>query len=206
MTPDPVTVDPDTSMMDAQRIMSEHKIRRLPVVDKKGKVVGILTLRNIIEASPSEATTLSIYELNYLLSKVTVQQIMHKDPVCVGPDDLVMDVVQQGREMGIGAFPVVENGKLVGIATETEIISAMVQVFGAKKGSSTLEILNVELEKSLGAMSKIASIIEKRGVPVEAIFTSPHRSGLGHRVYVRARTNHPGNIRTDLENAGFKTA
>ena len=205
MTPDPLTIDPDASMMDAQRLMTEHKIRRLPVVDKNNKVVGIVTQRQIVEASPSEATTLSIYELNYLLSKLTVGQIMRKNPECVSPEDLVIDVVRRGQEMGIGAFPVVEDGKLVGIATETEIINAMCQVFGVKAGSSTLEIVNVDLEKSLGAMSRIASIIEKRGVPVEAIFSTPHRNSEGHRVYIRARTTHPANIRSDLENAGFKT-
>lgn len=71
--------------MDAQKIMSDKGIRRLPVVDKSGRVVGIVTQRNIIEASPSEATTLSVYELNYLLSKLTVDKVMSKDPVVVSP-------------------------------------------------------------------------------------------------------------------------
>lgn len=203
MTPDPITVPPDTPIMDAQKIMAENKIRRLPVLDKKGRVLGIVTMRNIIEASPSEATTLSVYELNYLLSKLTVDQVMSKDPILAGPEDLVMDVIQMGQERGIGSFPVVADGKLVGIATESEIIDAMIQILGTRPGRSVITLENVDLEGSLGAMSRIASIIEKRGVPVAAIFSLPHRSQDGHRVFVRVRTDQPSNLIGDLVNAGF---
>lgn len=203
MTPNPITVDPDTPLMDAQKLMSEKRIRRLPVVDKKGRVVGIVTHRNIMEASPSEATTLSVYELNYLLSKLTIDKVMTKDPVVVSPDDLVMDVIQIGQEKGIGAFPVVEGGKLVGIATETEIIQAMIQILGTRPGRSVITLQNVDLEGNLGAVSRIASIIEKRGVPVAAIFSLPHRTRPGHRVYIRVRTDKPANLVGDLINAGF---
>lgn len=204
MTPNPITVSPDTPLMDAQKIMSDNKIRRLPVVDKKGRVVGIVTMRNIIEASPSDATTLSVYELNYLISKLTIDKVMSKDPFIVSPDDLVMDVIAAGMERGIGAFPVVEDGKLIGIATESEIITAMISIIGIKPGRSMITLENVDLEAHLGAVSKIASIIEKRGVPVSAIFTLPHRHSAGHRVFIRVRTDSPANLIGDLENAGFK--
>jgi acetoin utilization protein AcuB len=80
MTVDPITVTPDTPIIDAKKIMKENRIRRLPVVDK-GKLVGIVTYRNIIEASPSSATSLSIHELNYLVLKLQVRDVMKKNPV-----------------------------------------------------------------------------------------------------------------------------
>lgn len=204
MTPDPITVRPETPLMDAQKIMAEKKIRRLPVVNKRGKVVGLLTRRNVIEAMPSEATTLSVHEMHALLEKVTVGEVMVKDPITVSPEDRVQDVIMRGNIGGIGGFPVIEDGKLVGIATETEIINALIQLIGPREGSSIIELANVELSKAYGATGRIASIIEKRGVPVEAIFTSPHRSSVGNQVFIRARTNRPENLTGDLSNAGFK--
>lgn len=204
MTPDPITVHPDTPLRQAQKLMAEKQIRRLPVVDKKGRLVGLLTSRHVIEAMPSAATSLSVHELHALWDRLTVGEVMQKDPLTVGPEDRVQDVIQLGRERGVGAFPVMEGGKLVGIATETEIINALVQLIGTREGTSTIELANVELGKAYGATGRIASTIEKRGVPVEAIFTAPHRNSVGNQVFIRVRSIHPENLTGDLENAGFK--
>src|SRR4030042_6861188 len=85
MTRNPMTVDSETLVMDAQKIMKENNVRRLPVVDK-GKLLGIVTKHDILEASPSPATSLSIHELNYLLSKMKVKEIMKKDLITLTPD------------------------------------------------------------------------------------------------------------------------
>lgn len=127
MTKNVVTVTPNTTLPDAHRIMKERKIRRLPVVDDHGHLVGIVTRGDIREASPSDATTLSIYELNYLLAKLTVDKIMTKNPVTVSPDTLVKDAARLMLEHKIGGLPVVENGKVVGIITESDIFRIMVQ-------------------------------------------------------------------------------
>jgi len=204
MSPDPITVTPDMLLMDAQKIMAEKKIRRLPVVDKKGRLVGLLTRHHIIEAMPSGATTLSVHEMRGLLDKVTVGEVMQKDPETVSPEDLVQEVIMRGHAKGIGSFPVVEDGKLVGIATESEIFNALVNLIGPREGTSIIMLANVELGKEVGATSRIASIIEKRGVPVEAIFTAPHRNSAGNQVYIRARTPNKANLQADLDAAGFK--
>ena len=130
MTPNPLTVTSDTLLMDAKKLMATNNIRRLPVVDKKGRLVGLLTRHLIIEAMPSGATTLSVHELHYLLEKLTVGEVMQKDPLTVGPDDLVQNVIILGHQKGIGAFPVVEDGKLVGIVTESEIFNAVMSLIG----------------------------------------------------------------------------
>ncbi|MEW5912055.1 MAG: CBS and ACT domain-containing protein [Thermodesulfobacteriota bacterium] len=204
MTPDPITVQPDTPLPQASKLMAQNKIRRLPVVDKKGRLVGILTSRNVIEAMPSAATTLSVHEMYALLDKLTVGEVMHKSPMTVAPDDRVQDVIQRGQKEGFGAFPVVEDGRLVGIATETEIINALMQLIGEREGTCTIELEGVELGKEVGATGRIASVIEKRGVPVEAIFTAPHRGRPGNQVFIRARTPHKANLQSDLDAAGFK--
>ena len=130
MTKDPITVSPETLAVEAQKIMKENKIRRLPVVDK-GKLVGMVTFRNLIEAAPSSATSLSIHELNYLIMKIKVKDLMKKNVISVSQEETVIDVIVRGVEKGIGGFPVVDDqGRLVGIVTETQIARAMIQLFG----------------------------------------------------------------------------
>ena len=204
MTPNPLTVTPETLLMDAKKLMATNNIRRLPVVDKKGRLVGLLTRHLIIEAMPSGATTLSVHELHYLLEKLTVGEVMQKDPLTVGPNDLVQNVILLGHQKGIGAFPVVEDGKLVGIVTESEIFNAVMGLIAPREGTSLIVLEDVQLSKEVGATSRIASVIEKRGVPVEAIFTMPHRTRAGNNVYIRARTTHAANLMADLDAAGFR--
>jgi len=129
---------------------------------------------------------------------------MQKDVKTVGPDDLVQEVMLRGHNQGIGAYPVVENGKLIGIATESEIFNALVKLIGPREGTCIIELANVELAQEVGATSRIASVIEKRGVPVEAIFTAPHRSSAGNHVYIRARGTNKSGLQADLDAAGFK--
>ncbi len=126
MTPNPITIDPQTTLPEAHKLMKECHIRRLPVVEH-GKVVGILTLGDIREASPSDATALSIFELNYLLAKLTVEKIMTRDPIVIAPVATIRETAQLMLEHKIGGLPVVENEKLVGIITESDIFRVLVQ-------------------------------------------------------------------------------
>jgi len=125
MTPDPITISPSTTLPQAQQIMMEKNIRRLPVV-WNGKLVGILTFGDIREAKPSEANTLSVYELNYLLDRLTVKTIMTANPITVDPDATIGQAAIIMLENKIGGIPVVENGRLVGIITETDLCRLIV--------------------------------------------------------------------------------
>lgn len=127
MTKNVVTVTTHATLPDAHKIMKERKIRRLPVVDDNGHLVGIITRGDVREASPSDATTLSIYELNYLLAKLTVDKIMTRNPLTVTPDTLVKDAARLMLEHKIGGLPVIENNQVVGIITESDIFRVMVQ-------------------------------------------------------------------------------
>ncbi len=126
MTPNPITVTPKTPLTEAHRIMKEHKIRRLPVVDRD-QVVGIVTLGDIREASPSDATSLSIFELNYLLAQLTLDKVMTRDPLTITSDSNIREAARLMLEHKIGGLPVVDNGKLVGIITESDIFRVLAQ-------------------------------------------------------------------------------
>lgn len=125
MTSDPITITGQTVLPEAHRLMKEHGIRRLPVVEN-GKLVGIVTLGDIREAEPSDATSLSIFELHYLLAKLPVSQFMTRDPITVTPLTPIGRAAQIMLENKIGGLPVVDRGKLVGIITESDIFRMLI--------------------------------------------------------------------------------
>jgi acetoin utilization protein AcuB len=203
MTKDPITVTPDTLAVEAQKIMKENKIRRLPVMEK-GKLVGIITFRNLIEAAPSSATSLSIFELNHLILKIKVKDLMKKKVITVSPEDSVMDVIALGMRHNIGGFPVLdERGELVGIVTETHISQAMLQLFGTNVKEEIIHLENVELQP--GAFGKIVAVVEKLGVTIYNMFFSPKRTTDLMRVYIRIKAEDGAKERVEeaLQQAGY---
>ena len=127
MTPDPITVGLNTSLPEIHQIMVSEEIRRLPVVDENGRLIGIVTLGDVRGAQPSPATSLSIWEMNYLLSSLDVEKIMTPDPITVTPDQTVGEAARIMLENRISGLPVVEpDGHLVGIITESDIFSMVV--------------------------------------------------------------------------------
>lgn len=127
MTPDPITVKLETTLPEVHQIMVSEEIRRLPVVDDKGCLIGIVTLGDVRGAQPSPATSLSIWEMNYLLSSLDVEKIMTPDPITVHPDQTVGEAARIMLENRISGLPVTdEEGCLVGIITESDIFSMVV--------------------------------------------------------------------------------
>jgi acetoin utilization protein AcuB len=199
MSPNPIVVSPETPIMEAQKIMREHRIRRLPVV-QKGKLVGIVTYRDLIEASPSDATTLSIHELNYLLSKLTVKDVMAKDVVTVSPNDTAEHAVLLGVEKGVGALPVVHKGKLVGIATEADIVRFYMAMLGAREELVRITLQDVDVKH--GTLKEIADVVEEAGgVPI-SIFSIPQKASDMRMVMIRAKGSQR-KIERALRNKGY---
>jgi CBS domain-containing protein len=127
MTKQVLTVAPHTTLRSAHQLMKENHIRRLPVLDD-GRMVGIITIGDAREASPSDATTLSIWELNYLWAQLTVDKVMTAHVITVSPDTSIIDAAELMLEHKISGLPVVNNaGKLVGILTETDIFKMLVK-------------------------------------------------------------------------------
>lgn len=136
MATDVVTVEPKTRMLDAHQLMRNNKIRRVPVVHR-GKVVGIITRSDVREAEPSDASSLNVWEINYLLNKLTVKDIMTKDVQTIRPGDTVKTAATLMHKLKIGALPVVdEKGKLVGILTESDIFRVLIAWFNEEVGAS----------------------------------------------------------------------
>jgi acetoin utilization protein AcuB len=132
MTPYPVTVAPDTAVVDARRIMDDRRIRHL-LVTADNRLLGIVTDRDIRLNLPSPATTLSIWELNYLVSKLTVGEVMTKSVLVVDPDRDAAEAAVLLVAEKIGALPVVHGGQLVGIVTETDFLVAFVTAAAAER-------------------------------------------------------------------------
>jgi acetoin utilization protein AcuB len=127
MSSTPVTIDYETPIVDAHQLMRERNVRRLPVL-KNDRLVGIVTIGDIREASPSDATTLSVWEMNYLLSKLTVEKVMTKNPITVKPEDPVKHAAQLMLDKKLSGLPVINAaGDLVGIITESDIFRMVVQ-------------------------------------------------------------------------------
>ena len=204
MTKDPITVSPETLAVEAQKIMKENKIRRLPVVDK-GKLVGMVTFRNLIEAAPSSASSLSIHELNYLIMKIKVKDLMKKKVITVSPEDTVIEAIVRGVDKGIGGFPVVdEQGRLVGIITETQIARAMIQLFGTEARKEIISLENVDLQP--GTFGKIVTLVEKLGINIISMFSLPRRTTDLLRVYIRIKSGQREEAMQELKKAGYEIA
>ena len=169
MTKDVITVTPDTSMLKASKLMKDHNIRRLPVLDGK-HVVGIVSDRDIRAASPSKATTLDMHELYYLLSEVKVKDIMTSDPVTVYDTDAVDAAALLMENKGIGGLPVVDgSGELVGIITDHDIFRVLVDFCGASKGGLQLAFM---LPDKPGVLTPIFEAISQNGGNVLSVLTS----------------------------------
>ena len=200
MTKNPITVDSETLVIDAQKIMKENNIRRLPVVDK-GKLLGIITKHDLLEASPSPATSLSVHELNYLLSKMKVKEIMKKNPVTLAPDTPFEEALRIGQENRIGSFPVVENGKLVGIATESDIVRFLTRALGIREEGSRITIEG--LGGKLTDLEKIISIVNQHNTIVLSMISLPRPEKKDWMIVLRLKTSSPDPIVKDFKKAGF---
>lgn len=204
MTKDPITVTPDTLAVEAQKIMKDNKFRRLPVVEK-GKLVGIVTFRNLIEAAPSPATTLSIHELNYLIMRMKVKDLMKKNVVTLSPEDTVIDAIALGTKKDIGGFPVVDDkGRVVGIVTESQIGRALMNLFGSNIEKEIISLENVDLQP--GTIGSLTALIEKLGVMILSIFSLPKRTTDLVRVFIRIRSEKKDEVVAVLKKAGYEIA
>jgi acetoin utilization protein AcuB len=184
MTHSVVTVDETTSMAKASLLMKEKRIRSLPVVDSRHKVVGIVTDRDIQEASPSKATSLSIFELNYLISKLDVKSIMTKTVAFVRPDEMLEFAAALMAENKISSLPVLdERDKLVGIVTKTDIFKAFIHITGFYAGGIQF---GLRLEDRPGSIKEVADIIRHHGGRVISILSTREMAEKGQRdVYIR---------------------
>lgn len=155
-----ITVYPETSMQEAVDLMAREHIRRLPVVNKRGKLLGIVTENDLNRASPSEATTLSKWEMRELVSKVKVEKIMTQQVVQIEEDTPIEEAARIMTDCGISGLPVMRAGKLVGMVTETDLFKIFLELFSARdKGVR----VTVEVPRGPGQIAKLSKVIHELG-------------------------------------------
>jgi len=179
-----VTIDVDDSMSRAISLLKEHKVRMLPVM-KKGKLVGVVSDTDIKRSSASDATTLDVHELLYLISKVKIKDIMSQDPVTVPPDYTVEETAELLMKNKISGVPVVgKGGEIVGIITRDDLFNVLIALSGlGKKGIQ----FAFKLEDKPGSIKELTDIIRNHGGRIASILGSYDRVPAGFRVvYIRA--------------------
>jgi acetoin utilization protein AcuB len=128
-----ITVKPDLPIMEALNLMKTEQIRRTPVIDKKGKLVGIISDKDLLNASPSDATSLSVWEINYLLSQITVAEIMTKKVLTVSDDTPIEVAARIMADNKIGGIPITKDGQVIGLITETDLFKIFLELMGARE-------------------------------------------------------------------------
>jgi acetoin utilization protein AcuB len=197
----PVTVDPDTSFYEAKSLIHEKGIRHLPVVDKHGKLVGIVTDRDICQAAPSDATLLSHQELNYLFAKLKVSSFMTPKErlITITPDTIIEEAAQLMHDHKIGCLPVVEKERLYGIFTETDALAFLVDIFGLKEKGTRMTIA---LEDRPGKVLHVLEIINKYNVNLISIVTPSFIVDGKRIVAIRVKTEDYKPIIQEIEKMG----
>jgi len=149
-----VTVHPDLPIMEALNLMKKVHIRRLPVVDKRGRLVGIISEQDLLQAAPSSATSLSVWEVNYLIAKVSVKEVMSKDMITITEDTPLEDAARIMVDNKIGGLPVVRKRKVVGIITETDLFKIFLELLGAREAGVRLACLVPNIPGELAQLTK----------------------------------------------------
>lgn len=156
MTTTPVTISPETSVSDALRLMRERQVRRLPVLDPRGQLVGIVSEKDLLYASPSPATSLSVWEIHELLYKLTVDKVMTRKVITVTEDTPLEEAARIMADSKIGGLPVMRDKTLAGIITETDLFKAFLALLGGRRPGVRVTVSIPDIK---GTVAKIAGAI-----------------------------------------------
>lgn len=163
-----ITVRPETPIQEALNLMHKEKIRRLPVVDRKGRLVGIVTEKDLLHASPSSATSLSVWELNYLLSKITIEEVMTRQVVTVREDIPIEEAARLMVDNHAGGLPVMRGEEVVGIITETDLFKVFLELLGAREAGIRISAL---VRNVPGELARLTRAIYEAGGNILALGT-----------------------------------
>jgi acetoin utilization protein AcuB len=194
MTKNPVTAHPDMSMTEARSLMDKKQIGHLPVLDRNNNLAGIITKKDMLKAGPSPATTLDMYEIGYLLSKLKVEKIMVKDVITVEENDVVEEAARIMADRDIGCLPVMKGNILTGIITETDLFRFFVKVFGARQSGVRITL---HVAEKPGQLEKLTHAIAVKGGNVVALVSSEGDDPDHRRIVIKIS----GMGRGDIEDA-----
>ena len=169
MTRDPVFGNPEMSVNEVRDLMEEKKIGHIPVLDKENKLVGIITKEDLFKSGPSAATSLDMYEISYLLSKMTAKDVMQKNVITVGENEVVEEAARIMADHSIGCLPVMREKLLIGIITDTDLFHVFVNSFGARSKGVRITF---SIQEKQGQLAKLTQTITEKNGNIHSLITS----------------------------------
>jgi len=197
-----MTIPPDTSLQKAKEIIDEKRINHLLVVDKNGDLIGIVSDRDIKQTSASPATALSVHELNYLLTQLTAEQIMSKKIITISPGTTIERAALIMQKNRINALPVIEDEKLVGIITSSDVMRVLLRAIGFGEGSARFIVL---VEDRVGVIAEVSRILKDQEISILSLVTWPEKDYPGiYQLVMRVSAKDKDNAVSALRDQGFK--
>jgi acetoin utilization protein AcuB len=196
-----VSIPSATTLAEARRIMDAHSVRRLPVIDRL-KLVGIVTKDDLDKMGPSQLTTFSVNELVYMLNKITIKDVMHKDVIAVPPDTTIEEAVALAQARKVGSLVVVEGDLVVGIATTNDIFLGILNpLLGIGLPGSRIVVVDCykgpDIEKVLAAINRL-------NIPITNLFVSEFPVAGKHDLFIHFDIADVSQVTTEIEKLGFK--
>ncbi|MBM6614386.1 CBS domain-containing protein [Desemzia sp. RIT804] len=199
MTTEVITAAEDTKVLEALDLMKEHDFHRLPII-KDGHMIGLITEEIISDNSPSTATSLSIHELNYLLTKTTVGDIMRRKVPTIDPDDLLEEAATRMRDLKVGVLPVIQNeDQIVGIITDKDIFSAFIDLLGYNNKGSRI-VIDIP-EDHPGILEDITNILAEANVSINQI--AVYRKDSFTQIVIQMDSGNTNDIQEVLTTSGY---
>lgn len=199
MTPNPITATPQTNYNEALRLMRENKIKRLPVLNDKGELIGIVTLNDMLKTGPSPATTLNVYEIASLLETVTMSQIMSHPVLAVDETCSLSNAARFMLEQEVGCLPVTQENKLVGIITHADIFRAFVEVSGGWQAGSRIE---ARMPDEKGQLARFVTAFSNANSYIVSVTVTYDESGEYSYIDLKERGGDREQILKELESLG----
>jgi len=183
MRTDLITVSPEATLVQARKLIEEKKIDHLLVVNDKGKLVGLLSDRDLRQHWASPAISLSAHELGYLLDKILVKMIMIKTIVTVSPETTIERAALIMQSNNINSLPVMDKGELVGIITSTDVMHVLLEAIGMNEESVRISVL---VEDRIGTIAEVSAILRDLDINIQSLVTWPLRNYPGiHQMIIR---------------------
>jgi acetoin utilization protein AcuB len=177
MTKNPIFIHPEASLTEARSLMDKEKVGRLPVLDKNNNLIGIVTKKDLLKAGPSPATSLDMYEISYLLSKLKVEKIMEKNVITVEENEVVEEAARIMADKDISCLPVMKGNLLVGIVTSKDLFRMFINAFGARHPGVRITL---SMTEQPGQLAKFAGAVAEKGGNIVS-YVSFEVDDLAHR-------------------------
>ena len=170
MTPNPICGHPETPVAEAQKLMQENDIRHLPILDEDNKLVGLITQRSLMQAVPDDLSQFSPFVVNYILAKLQAQNIMVRDVVTIDPDTTIEEAARIIADKKIGCLPVMQDEELVGIISDSDLFSIMMELLGARRAGVRMTVLQPD---RAGEVARLTRTIDEQGGYLSVFVTYP---------------------------------